>query len=282
MRAHFFDINTLITVDGEVWVVSKRNPNLPIIKISQSDFNLIKKGIYKRTGYPLVVSNVEYFLPEDLMESLKIKCKKMNINITELSFSMQEFMNPEIIEKLNYKIWKEHLIYLKNTDDDIYIICSKNTKRNYEYIIKKVEEYLFELGLKVKNFYFVSETFYNRDEEKTAHKKIRILLQHSIGLKTETDKFTDDELVQYDEINYYDDERTAINLGRQANTIFKFLYQNSEKEIKEKIDSLLKETPLLLNINEVTYNKVNPIKVNKVDIKLERLIKTFESFKFRF
>lgn len=282
MRAHFFDINTLITVYGEVWIVSKRNPNLPIIKINQSDFNLIKKGIYRRTGHPLTIANVEYFIPEDLMESLKIKCKKMNINITELSFSMQEFMNPEIIEKLNYKIWKEHLIYLKNSDDDIYIICSKNTKRNYENLIKKVEEYLFELGLKVKNFYFVSETFYNRDEEKTAHKKIRIVLQHLIGLKTEIDKFTGDELEKYSQINYYDDERTSINLGKQSNSIFKFLYDNSEKEVKEKIDYLLKEEPLCININEVTYNKVNPFIVNKIDIKLERLIKSFESFKFRF
>ena len=46
MRAHFFDLNTAITVESKVWIVSKINPNKPIIKISQSEFNLIKNGIY--------------------------------------------------------------------------------------------------------------------------------------------------------------------------------------------------------------------------------------------
>lgn len=282
MIAHFFDINTLITVESEVWIVSKRNPNLPILKMNQSDFNLIRKGLYRKTGTPITIANTEYFLPQDLMESLKIKCKKTNVNITELSFSMQEFMNPEIIENLNHKIWKEHLISLKNSNDDIYIICSKNTKKNYEPLIKKLEEFLFELGLKVKKYYHISETFYNRDEEKIAHKKVRLILQHLVGMKTENDKFCDEELNQYDEVNFYDDERTSINLSKQINSVFKFILDNTEKDIKEKIESIIKQRKLLLVLNEVTYNKVNPFIKNSIELKIERIFKTFEGFKYKF
>lgn len=282
MKAHFFDLNTAITVDSEVWVVSKTKPNQPILKINQSDFNIIQRGVFRKTGYPLVFSDKEYFLPEQLLDKLKINCKKYNIEITDLSFSMQEFMNPEIIDSLNYKIWKEHFINLKNSNDDIYMICSKNNKRNYEKLIIKLEKFLEELGLKIKNYYYFSETFYNRDEEKIANSKIRLLIQHSLGIKTEGDKFTEEEISQYDEVFYYDDERVAIKLGKQSNTILKFLYDNSENELKEKINSILKEKSLKIIINETTYNKVNKFVVTNIELKLDKIIKTFESFKYKF
>ena len=255
----------------------KKNPNTPILKIDQSDFNLIKKGVWKKTGTPLRISDTDYYITNDLFESIKIKCKKMNLNITDLSFSMQEFMNPDIIKDLDIKIIKEHLVYLKNSPDDIYIICSKNTKLNIQPTIKKLEEYLMELGLSVKNYYFISETFYNRNEDKIAHKKIKVLLQHLIGLKTNNDQFTDEEVTQYDEVFFYEDDISTIKLTKISNDILKFLFDNSTDEIKEKINECLNKD-LILNLNEVTYNKVNPFKVDKIKLTINKVFKTFESF----
>jgi hypothetical protein len=201
----------------------------------------------------------------------------MNLNITDLSFSMQEFMNPDIIKDLDIKIIKEHLVYLKNSPDDIYIICSKNTKLNIQPTIKKLEEYLMELGLSVKNYYFISETFYNRNEDKIAHKKIKVLLQHLIGLKTNNDQFTDEEVTQYDEVFFYEDDISTIKLTKISNDILKFLFDNSTDEIKEKINECLNKD-LILNLNEVTYNKVNPFKVDKIKLTINKVFKTFESF----
>ena len=277
MNAHIFDISTLIQIRGKVWIVSKKNPNTPILKIDQSDFNLIKKGVWKKTGTPLRISDTDYYIKNDLFESIKIKCKKMNLNITDLSFSMQEFMNPDIIKDLDIKIIKEHLVYLKNSPDDIYIICSKNTKLNIQPTIKKLEEYLMELGLSVKNYYFISETFYNRNEDKIAHKKIKVLLQHLIGLKTNNDQFTDEEVTQYDEVFFYEDDISTIKLTKISNDILKFLFDNSTDKIKEKINECLNKD-LILNLNEVTYNKVNPFKVDKIKLTINKVFKTFESF----
>ena len=277
MNAHIFDISTLIQISGKVWIVSKKNPNTPILKIDQSDFNLIKKGVWKKTGTTLRISDTDYYIKNDLFESIKIKCKKMNLNITDLSFSMQEFMNPDIIKDLDIKIIKEHLVYLKNSPDDIYIICLKNTKLNIQPTIKKLEEYLMELGLSVKNYYFISETFYNRNEDKIAHKKIKVLLQHLIGLKTNNDQFTDEEVTQYDEVFFYEDDISTIKLTKISNDILKFLFDNSTDEIKEKINECLNKD-LILNLNEVTYNKVNPFKVDKIKLTINKVFKTFESF----
>jgi transposase-like protein len=51
--------------------------------------------------------------------NIKIKCKNLKIDITNLIFSMQEYMNPEVIDSLDYDINIDNLVHLKNTTDDI-------------------------------------------------------------------------------------------------------------------------------------------------------------------
>ena len=42
MRAQFFDLSVLIELESKVWLVSRTKPSIPIVKISASEFNLIK------------------------------------------------------------------------------------------------------------------------------------------------------------------------------------------------------------------------------------------------
>lgn len=281
MNAHFFDIDTLIKIDNSVWIVSKIKPNEPLVKISQSEFNLIKKGIYRKYQSQLRIGNKTYWIPENLLNQIKIKCKLHKCDITDLSFSMQEFMNPELISNLKYEILTDHFYHLKNTSDDIYVICSKNNRQNYEAIIDKVEKALFELGLEIKKFYFISETFYNRDEDDISHKKIRLLLQHLIGLKTDGDKFSDEEITKYDTCYFYDDEIGSINLALNSNSVFEFLLQNTQKDLKSKIKEILKSNQNTIVVNQCTNNKVQPFITKNVNLVYSSIIKTFESFRFR-
>ena len=46
----FFDLDVLIDMNQQCWIVEKTRPNIPIMKISKSDFNLIKSGIYSKQG----------------------------------------------------------------------------------------------------------------------------------------------------------------------------------------------------------------------------------------
>jgi hypothetical protein len=190
-------------------------------------------------------------------------------------------MNPNIIEKLDYKIWTENFEHLKNTNDDIYIICSKNSKKNYEVIIKKLEEKLKDLGLVVKEYYYLSETFYNRDKDDVSQKKVKILIQHSIGLKTEIDKFINEEVTQYEEVNLYEDEINCIEVCKGYSEIIRFLVSNSTDEIKESVKSIIKEKQLLININQVTFNKINRFITTPVKIEWQNVIKTFEGFRYK-
>ena len=281
MRAQFFDLSVLIELESKVWLVSRTKPSIPIVKISTSEFNLIKKGVYVKFGQRMKIGGSDYWLSKDLSEEIKIKCVKSNTNISELVFSMQEYMNPSIIEKLNYTIHKDTLYNIKNVDDDIYIICSKNTKNNYDYLIKKLEEFLESIGLKVKNYYYISETYFNRNEDDICHKKVRLLLQHLIGLKTEGDKFIDEEITKYDIISYYDESKEVIEMCKNINDTLLFLQKNSEESISEKVKDLLKSDYTELIVNEVTFNRVNKFITTPVKITTQNIIKNFESFKFR-
>jgi len=281
MRAQFFDLSVLIELESKVWLVSRTKPSIPIIKISTSEFNLIKKGVYVKFGQRMKIGGVDYWLSKELSDDIKIKCVKSNTDISDLVFSMQEYMNPNIIEKLNYEIHKDNLYNIKNTDDDIYIICSKNTKKNYEYLINKLEEFLESIGLKVKKYYYISETYFNRNEDEICHKKVRLLLQHLIGLKTDGDKFTEEELTKYDTILYYDDSKESLEMSKNINDTLLFLTRNSEKTISERIKNLLKSNYTELVVNEVTFNKVNRFITTTVKITTQNIIKTFESFRFR-
>lgn len=281
MKAHFFDIDTILTTSSMVWIVDKTIPNIPIMKISQSDFNLIKKGIYKSQGNSINFSGHTYWLPTDLFEKLKIKSKNHRADVSNLAFSLQEFMNKELIENLDYDINLENILHLKNTDDDIYMICSKNTKRNYELMISKIEDKLKENGLFIKKFYYISETFYNRVSDDVSHKKVRLLLQHIVGLKTEGDKFTDEKLEQYSELFYYDDEDNAIKLAKDSNKLLTVLLSNTDNKLKEIIKDDLKSKEYTLYVNLITGNKVNRFVTTKVDIQFSNLITVFESFKWR-
>jgi hypothetical protein len=281
MKSHFFDLDVILTTNSSVWIVDKTKPNIPIMKISESDFNLIKRGIYKSQGNSINFGGHIYWIPTEMFETLKIKAKNYKADISNLAFSMQEFMNKELIENLEYTINLDNILHLKNTNDDIYVICSRNNKRNYELMISKIEDKLKENGLVIKKFYYISETFYNRNSDDISHKKVRLLLQHIIGLKTDGEKFTDEKLEQYDELFYYDDEDSAIKLAKDSNKLLTVLLSNTESDLKDNIKEELKSKEHTLYVNYATGNKVNRFIITKVDIQFSNLITVFESFKWR-
>lgn len=281
MKAHFFDLDTILKIDNKVWIIDKKFPNNPIMKISQSDFNLIKKGVYRSQNCQLYFNGENYWITENLLNDLKIKCKKLKLSISNLGFSMQEFMNSEVIKDLDYEINLDLFNSIKNTPDHIYFICSKNNKKNYELIIEKIEKKLKELGLEVKHYYFVSETFYNRNLDDITFKKVKLLIQHTVGFKTEGDKFIDEEIENYDEVHYYDEDLEATTLAITSNDFLKVLLDNTDESLKKQIQDSLKSEDNYILINYVSPNKVNRIQTKKVLLQVSNVIKTFESFNWK-
>lgn len=281
MKAHFFDIESIVSSDSMVWIVDRKSPKFPVMKISKSDFNLIRSGIYKAHGNQIKFAGKEYWLSSETMDSLKIKCKNLKSDVANLAFSMREYMDQDLIDSGEYDIRYDVLRHLKNSQDDIYIICSSNTKENYEKIISKIESKLEDLGLSVKKYYFISETFYERDSDDISHKKVRLLLQHLVGLKTDGDRFTEEELDSYDEISYYDEDERSLKLASGANGLLSLLLGNSEESVRSAAKEDIKSRKPLLKAILVSANKANRFVSAEVRLESHNLIKTFEAFSWK-
>lgn len=278
VKAHFFDIDTLLEVKGEAWIVDKDNPSVPILKISSSDFNLIENGIYRKQNNKIEFNGKTFWLPTELFNKIKIKAKIFKANFGNLAISLQEFYNKGIIDEMNIKLNLDVISKLKNTQDDIYIICSKQTKRNYQTPIEKLEVELKKIGLKIKDFYFINENLYRIDNDEVRFKKMRLILQHLMGYKTDGLKFIDEELTQYSKISYYDNEVDTLKISEDINNLLELTLTNTQEGLKNVIkEILIDEKPQLL-VNKINTNHVNQIETKKIILSLSHTIKKFESF----
>jgi len=279
VRSHFFDIDTLIKLENQAWIVDKNNPNIPILKISKSDFNLIQSGIYRKQGNKIDFNGKTFWLPTELVNKLKIKAKTYKTEFSNLAISLQEFLNKDIIDEMNFELNLSVISELKNKTDDIYIICSKQTKRNYQTLIDNLEEKLKEQGLKIKNFYFISDNFSNIDKDEVNFKKMRLLLQHLIGYKTEGNKFIDEEITRYDQVSFYDNNYDTLKVTDDINGLLEVLLSNTDRGLKDVIkENIIDYKPVLL-VNKINDNHYNKTETKKVILSLSTLIKTFESFR---
>lgn len=279
MNAHFIDIDIILNTDSKPWIIDKSNPNIPLMKMETSDFDLFKSGILRSQNNKISFNGKDFWLSNDFMNKLKIKSKKNKFDISNLGISMQEFLNPDVIENIKFDIDISLFRPIINTNDDIYIICSKNTKSNFEKQISKLEEKLEEIGLKVKKYYYISETFYNKDEDRIAYLKSKLLIQHLLGLKTDGDIFTNEEIDNYNQITFYDDDLKSIQMSRYINIVLEKLLLKTDNNIKIIVKDKIKNDDNFLLIKEYTHNKSFRFKEYNAQLEYSNIIKSFEGFK---
>lgn len=278
MKAHFFDIETLIDLDCKAWIIDKVNPGVPLLRISKSDFNLIKNGIYRTQNNKVEFNGKTFWIPTDLLNKLKVLTKSKKVEFGNLAISLQEFQNKDIIDNIHFDIKEQNINHLKNSKDDIYIICSKQTARSYHNVIDKLKEKLKDIGLEIKSFYYINETFYNINEDEVKFKKTKLLLQHLVGYRTDINKFTDQEITMYQSVTYYDNNYDTLKMKLDINVMLDSLLKNSEEGIRSVVKENIKEYHPILYINQINDNELNKIIKDKVIISYSNLIKSFESF----
>ena len=281
VKSRFFDIDVLVKFSSQPWIVDKNNPNFPIMKISKSDFNLIQSGIYRKQNNKMEFNGKTFWLPTDLFNTLKIKAKTYKTEIGNLAISLQEFLNKDIIDESDFELKLDVISELKNTNDDIYIICSRQTRRNYQSIIDKLQEKLKDDGISIKNFYFISENFYNQNKDDVNFKKLRLLLQHLVGYRTEGDKFIDVDITRYEEVFYYDNNYDTLKVSDDINSLLQVILSKTDKGLSEVIKEDVIEYKPVLFVNKINDNIFNKKETKKVILSLSNLIKTFEAFKYR-
>lgn len=281
-KCNVFDIDTILTINSKVWIVDKTKPNIPILKINEYEFNLIKDGIYKSHNNKIYFNGKVYWLPTNLYNEIKIHAKNYKTDLDNLGISIQEFLNKDIIDHIEYDLnidlFKK---LLKNKTDDNFIICSKLSKRNYISIIEKVEKKLTEEGILIKKFISINETFFNKENDFVHYKKIEFLLRLLTGYKIQDKKFIDKQNKQYNVANFYDIDLGTLNIFNDINNYFKSILNNSDNGLKEVIKEDIDLTKPLLEINQLTTNKYNQFITKSVYLDYSNIFKTFESFNNR-
>lgn len=274
----FIDFDALVNLENKVWIVDKKNSNQPILKISKSDFNLIKNGIYKTQGNKVNFNGETFWLPTDLWNNIKIKCKNFKINLSDIGISLQEFMNPEVIDNLDFEVNKDFLHEFTNKVVDLYVICSKQVRERYTKIIETLKEKLLAMGMKVKTFYFISDNFMNQNDDEIKFKKIRLLLQHLVGYKTEGNNFVDEEITKFDEIHFYDVNSQTLKLTDEINNTLEFLMSRTKDGLREVIKEDIEDFKPTLWCHKINTNQRNKIESKKVVLNISKIVKTFENF----
>jgi hypothetical protein len=278
MKAYFVDIECLLKVTNKAWIIDKSKPNIPIMKISKYDFNLFKSGIYKSQGNKIDFNGQIFWLPTDVYQKLKVKVKNNEASLGNLAVSLQEFVNKELIENIEYEFNLDLIRRLKNKIDDIYVVCSRQTKSSFQTIIDKLEKEMLEDGIQIKKFYFITETFYNETEDSILFKKIRLYLQHLVGYKTDDKKFEDTELTRYDKIMVYDSSRSILNLKQQTNTTLKTILNKSSESLAKVIKENVDEFKPRLEVNYLTDNEINKVQSFEIQLDYSNLIRSFENY----
>ena len=278
MNAHFIDLDVILKIDSKPWIVDKNNPNIPILKLETSDFNLFKSGIYKSQGNKLSFNGKTFWLSNEFMNTLKVKSKKHKVDISNLGISLQEFLNPSVAEHLEFKLELSLFNNVINTNDDIYIICSKNKKEYFTKQIENLEEKLKEKGLLVKKYYFISETFFNKNDDNLAYIKSRLILQHLIGLKTDGDILTSETIDNYNQITFYDDNPKSISMTKDLNKLLESLLIKTQNDVKLIVKDKLKNDDNFLVIKECTHNNANRFNEFQVQLEYSNIVRSFENF----
>jgi flavodoxin len=279
MKSHFIDIDILIKNESKPWIISKENPNIPIMKIEPSDFKIFKSGVFRNQNNRLDFNGKTFWLSNDFMNKVKLAAKKYKADVSNLAISLQEYLNKDVVDNIDFQIDMSIFNSIVNTDDHIYIICSKNTKKNYEKAIEKLEDKMKEIGLKIQNFYYISETFFNRNDDDISYLKVKLILQHLIGLKTESDKITNDEITNYNQIYFYDDSKSAIELAKRINNVLESLLVKTEKDVKAKIKDEIRSGDNILVVREYTHNKSKRFLETIVELEYSNVIKNFENYR---
>jgi hypothetical protein len=279
VTARFFDIDTIVEMENQAWVVDKSQPNIPIHKISKSDFNLIKNGVYRKQNNRMDFNGKTFWLPTDLINKLKVKAKSNRSDFSNLAISLQEFLNPDVIQHIGMNINTDLVSDMKNLTDDIYLVCSRQTKDKYESVINRVTEEFTKMGLEIKAFYYISENFYNQNDDEIKFKKMRLLIQHLIGYKTDDKKFSDQEIDRYQKIYWYDNNYETLKIADQINGLFEIILSKTDPGLRDVIREDVKDFKPCLIVNKVNENSYNRIEEKKVIINLSHLVMTFESFR---
>ncbi|MFW6009637.1 MAG: hypothetical protein ACOCP8_10275 [archaeon] len=252
---HFFDLDhTLIDMKNNVWFIDKERPNIPIIKITPREFNLIKSNIYKKYNLKIDYNDYQFFISEEIFNKIR---KRKNIPIERIGISFREYTDREFIETSEFDFLYNNIKHLNNSNAKICFLTARSDRYKHGNFTNKLREILKNLNLKLFKIYFVGRKHEVYHKEYISYRKSLILLEHLIGLKIKDNKFIPYKQDYFKKVYFYDDNVFNIDSANNIQNIFNEIYSNTEDNLKRRIMNVINKKPTLIN-NLIYPNELKP------------------------
>ena len=277
---HFFDLDgTLWGLDTKAWIILKKYPNNPLIKLSNGQLTDILFGVYKKDEIIINYNGNNYWISKQIFN--KIKKSIPNIKEDQLGLSFIEKVNPIYYKNLTF--YKENIRHLINEKGiDIGILSGRYSEEDDNKLLALLKSELDNIGLEINKFYYVSDFFKPTFDNNVNFKKRNILLEHLVGFKINDDHFIPIKQDLYKEVHFYDDEFQNINTANNIQEIFEEYLRKTDDEVYNRIMLRVNDIKPLLYTYLITNNNLNRFKTTKIELQKPKRfpIKIEENNKF--
>jgi hypothetical protein len=118
----------------------------------------------------------------------------------------------------------------------------------------------------------------NQDDDDIKYKKMKLLIQHLVGYKTDGNKFKDEEITRYDQIHFYDNYSETLKIQKEVNNLLEFILSRTDDGLRSVIKEDVIEYRPILWVHKENENKMNKRVSEKVILNISKIVKTFENF----
>ena len=261
---HFFDLDgTLWSVNTNAWIIEKKKPGVPIIKLKGSELYLILSGVYINDEICIRYNSETYWIGQKLLD--RIKKIKPNLETEDLGLSFYEQINPKYYE--NMKFFKENIRHLIGIEGiDIGILSARFSDDKDKHLLNSLKDELQNVGLNIEKFFYIGDYYYPTVNQSISIRKANILLEHLVGFHIEKDKFVPIKQDLYRDVHFYDDEPSNIFVASDVQQFLNQYLENTEDEVFDRIIKNIKEKKPTLHNHLITNNSVNRFKTTEVKL----------------
>jgi len=280
---HFFDLDgTLWSVKTNAWIIDKKKPGVPILKLKDSELKLILSGVYINDEIYIEYNDEVYWIGKKLFNRI-IKIKP-NVKMQDLGLSYYEKLNPQYYD--NMKFFKNNIKHLIDNSEpsDIGILSARFSDEKDKKLLVTLKDELKNMGLDIHKFYYVGDHYYPNVSIKMSTRKANVLLEHLVGFNISKDKFVPLKQDLYREIYFYDDEPNNIFVANDIQDMLDGYLVNTDEEVYNRIIKNIKEKQPILYTNLITNNALNRFKTTEIKLHepIKYPIKIQENRIFRF
>lgn len=254
-EVHFFDLdNTLWQTTAKWWIISKKDPSKPILKIEPHIGAGILSGTWQSDRHKIWYNGVEGWLSNELWIAIQQKGK---LEHADIGISWREYTDSNLIssQASDIKFFIHHIQHLKGVHCNIYLLTARGNRAAHAVLLNKLEHKLDGI-CQIDGAWFINDPSTFKIVGSTGYKKTCILLQSLIGWRIENEQFLPIVEKEWDKCFFYDDEEGNIISAKDCNRILSGLLNKTEPNLKAKILSKLDKKMLITNL--VTSNEQNP------------------------